>query len=96
MEGGYFENAQNYPNVSVIGTYKILNSPILPAIIYIQYGKGHVILSGVHFEYNGSLLDQHNPYLQKIIPKLAQSNHTSEFLRKIIFKKMNLKNSWQT
>jgi biotin--protein ligase len=54
FEGGaYFKDAEHFSNVSVIGTYQEKN---LPAIIYIKHGAGHVILSGVHFEYDTELL----------------------------------------
>lgn len=68
--GGYFKNAQQYPNTQVIAAYANHS----PAIIYIQYGKGSVLLSGVHFEYNPDLLDATNKYTKEILPKLNNGN----------------------
>lgn len=84
--GGYFENAADYKNVSVLGYYK----DHLPAIIYISYGKGNVILSGVHFEYDTSLFDLNNPYLSKISPDLKRADATRKVLIKEILKKLGL------
>lgn len=69
--GGYFEYAESKPHTKVIGTY----ANHLPAIVSIQYQKGSVVLSGVHFEYDASLLDSEDKFLNKIIGELAQSNN---------------------
>jgi len=69
--GGYFENAEKIPGVLVLGWYQ----QKVPAIIYIPYQKGNVILSGVHFEYDGALLNQKDPYLMPLLPLLKKSNH---------------------
>jgi len=74
--GGYFKNAEQYPNTKVIGTYE--ND--LPAIILIDYGKGKVLLSGVHFEYDPSLLNSQDPYIQKTIAPLHEGNHSRKAL----------------
>lgn len=66
--GCYFEEADSYPNVSVLGWYQDKEAHKLPAIIKIQVGKGRAILSGVHFEYDPALLDKQDPHLQAIIP----------------------------
>lgn len=84
--GGYFKNAASYSDVNIIGYYK--NS--LPAIVHIPFGKGNVILSGVHFEYNPSLLDTQDPYIKKICPDLKRSDATRRILAKAIFKKLGL------
>lgn len=69
--GGYFEDADQFNNTTVIGSYTNQQ----PAIIAIKYGEGHVVLSGVHFEYDATLLDSNDPFLIKIIPELKASNH---------------------
>ncbi len=76
--GGFFHHAEAYPNTQVIGTYD--NN--LPAIIFIHYGKGKVLLSGVHFEYDPFLLDTQDPYIQKILKPLRKDNT----VRKVLFK----------
>lgn len=67
--GGYFEHTEKMPLTHVIGRY----TNQLPAIIAIRYGQGHVVLSGVHFEYDPTLLDDTDPFLKKIIPQLKHS-----------------------
>lgn len=74
--GGFFENAEKYSNTEVIGTYD--NN--FPAIIFINYGKGKVLLSGVHFEYDPFLLNSKDRHLQKIIAPLQKSNALREIL----------------
>lgn len=64
--GGYFENAAACPNTQVIASYQ--NG--LPAVIKTPYGKGNVLLSGVHFEYDPYTLDSTDPYLKQILPDL--------------------------
>jgi glutamine amidotransferase-like uncharacterized protein len=76
--GGFFENAEQYPNAKVIGTYD--NN--LPAIILINYGKGKVLLSGVHFEYDPFLLNSKDQHIQKIIEPLREGNESREVLFK--------------
>ena len=78
--GGFFENAEKYPNTSIVGTY----DNDLPAIILIHYGKGKVLLSGVHFEYDPALLNQNDEYIKKIIDPLRKANNT----RKILFNQL--------
>jgi glutamine amidotransferase-like uncharacterized protein len=78
--GGFFQNAAQYPNTTILGTYD--NG--LPAIILINHGKGKVLLSGVHFEYTPSLLDANDSHIQKIIQPLRQNNPS----RKQLFKNL--------
>lgn len=68
--GGYFENADHFNNTRIIGTYK--NK--FPAIIKINYGKGKVLLSGVHFEYNPFLLKESDLNLKQDLIKLKTYN----------------------
>ncbi|MDF2577204.1 MAG: biotin-protein ligase [Chlamydiales bacterium] len=66
--GGFFENVESFSNTKVIATYE--NE--LPSIIAMTCGKGKVVLSGVHFEYNPLLLDSNDAYIQKILMPLIQ------------------------
>lgn len=84
--GGYFEHANTIKNSTVIGFYKNQQ----PAIISIHYGQGHVVLSGVHFEYDAALLDAQDPYLEKIIPELQSSNQNRLILVNEILKELHL------
>jgi len=78
--GCYFENAESYDGVTVMGRYQ----SGLPAVIKIIFGKGEVILSGVHFEYEPGLLDINDEYLQVIIPDLIKDNSKRDELAKNI------------
>lgn len=91
--GGYFEKVENYPNIFVIGYYQLDHKKNLPAILHINYGQGNVILSGVHFEYDSSLLDTNDIYLKKIIPNLKHSDLTRKKLIKEILKRLGLESN---
>lgn len=55
--GCFFENAEKYSHVEVIARFEDLkNQPA--AIIACQIGKGQALLSGVHFEYSPSFLQE--------------------------------------
>jgi glutamine amidotransferase-like uncharacterized protein len=75
--GGYFNNAQSYSNIKIVGTYEVNN---LAAIIAIEQQKGKVILSGVHFEVDPNMLDSPNKYLDQIAPELIADNDKREEL----------------
>jgi glutamine amidotransferase-like uncharacterized protein len=67
--GGFFENAEKLPEVSIIAQYK-MEAENLPAIIHTSYGKGNVVLSSPHFEFCPDLLNINDVHLAKIIPAL--------------------------
>ena len=69
--GGHFINPMQYPNTKVLAIYKDLPSQPVAAV-ECSVGKGKAILSGVHFEYDPSLLDDTDPYLKEIIPILKK------------------------
>ncbi|MDF1827595.1 MAG: BPL-N domain-containing protein [Legionellaceae bacterium] len=87
--GGYFEHADTIKNTRVLGYYANQK----PAIISINYAQGHVVLSGVHIEYDSALLDAHNPYLAKLIPELQASNQQRLILLNEVFKQLHLSTS---
>jgi biotin--protein ligase len=75
--GGYFLGADNIAGVSVIGWYAPdgLNvTEPLPAIVSFSYGKGKVVLSGVHFEYNPETMDASDGDLTDIIAALNEED----------------------
>lgn len=74
--GPHFENSPNTntSEVEVIGNYKFPSLPSWQAILKIKYGKGKVLLSGVHFEYNPDNMDSDDPYCKIIIPLLEETN----------------------
>lgn len=85
--GGFFENAERYLNTKVIGTY----DNKLPAIILINYGKGKVLLSGVHFEYDPSLLNSNDQHIKKMIEPLHKDNASREVLFDHLIKLIGVK-----
>lgn len=87
--GGYFEHADTFKNTSVLGYYANQK----PAIISINYAQGHVVLSGVHFEYDPALLDFHNPFLVKLIPELTLANQQRLVLVNEVIKQLHLNTS---
>ena len=87
--GGYFEDADKLKDTTVMGYYTNQK----PAIIYIKHGKGHVVLSGVHFEYDAALLDSKDPFLMKIIPQLKASNKNRLVLINEVLKQLHLNTS---
>jgi biotin--protein ligase len=74
--GGFFENAEKFSNTKIIANYN--NN--LPAIIFIKYGKGKAVLSGVHFEYNPASLDREDAYIKQIIYQLNKFNTSRKVL----------------
>lgn len=78
--GGTFENAEHYPNTTVIANYEQGK----PAIIRINCGQGIVILSAVHFEYDPYHLDREDLHLNKILSCLENSNERRNVLFKTI------------
>ncbi|MCH9621722.1 MAG: hypothetical protein S4CHLAM20_11480 [Chlamydiia bacterium] len=74
--GGFFEDAYEFENTKILATYE--ND--LAAIIHIQCGKGNVVLSSVHFEYNPDLLNQKEPLYKNIIPLLKKYNWQRDIL----------------
>tara|TARA_R110002126_G_scaffold17798_2_gene68889 strand:- start:63818 stop:64645 length:828 start_codon:yes stop_codon:yes gene_type:complete len=84
--GGYFEHADTFKNTSVLGYYANQK----PAIILINYGQGHVALSGVHIEYDAALLDSNNPFLAKLIPELTSANQQRLILLNEVLKQLHL------
>ncbi len=83
-DGGIYFNggcAFDAPAEDVIGRYLDLpGAP--PAILQRQIGKGQVILSGVHLEYQRELLNGDDPYLLPLLPSL----HASEPFRRALLR----------
>lgn len=89
--GPYFLDAENYKGVKVIGYYQIdSQKKSLPAILKIEYGKGSVVLSGVHVEYPLALLNEEDPYIRCILTDLEKSETTRQELLTMLFRELNL------
>ena len=81
--GPYFEEISQ-EGMSVLAWYEF-DSKKLPAILYIKYGQGNVILSGVHFEYIPNDKDIRDENLKNIIPILDSDNYKRNIcIRKIL------------
>lgn len=87
--GGAFQANPLPKNITVIARYRDL--PQQPAaIIMAQVGKGVAILSGTHFEYDYTRLDQDDRYLKPIIATLRQHENERQKLLKSIFNRLQL------
>ena len=91
------EMTTSSPNYKVLATYAAPNEYFskfvtvggatkkgpLSAIIANQYGRGRVVLSGVHFEASSNLLKKHyeaDPYIESLQPHIASSDTAREKL----------------
>jgi biotin--protein ligase len=87
--GGLFVGAKSMPGIKVLATYNDLLGDEA-AIIECIIGKGKVILSGVHFEFDPFLLEEADPHLKDKIPLLRESNENRLELVRIIMRKLNI------
>ena len=71
--GGIFVNADHAPKTTVLAQYNATNEP---AIIHVAKGRGSVVLSSPHFEYDPVLLDYTDSWVQQMLPVLW-ANQTS-------------------
>lgn len=90
--GPYFKHANEYETVSLLGHYNETALENKPALLYVPIGKGHVVLSSFHFEYDPHTLDPKDEHLRNVLPRLKEPIH--EFKRKqlalAILKKLGL------
>jgi len=84
--GGYFVDALEKTGVSVLASYNLEIK--LPAIIKCRIGLGIAILSGVHFEFDPTILDTKDTHLQSIIPELIASNNCRVLILKNLLKSL--------
>ncbi len=86
--GSHFEDKENSPHVEVLAKYCVKDLENCSAIVKMKYGKGVVILSGVHFEFAPELLNPEDPHLQIIIPELKKNNAARKNLVRNIFEQL--------
>lgn len=93
--GPFFQDAHQYPGTRVLAWYEDNRHEQnhLPAVLEIHFGKGTVILSGVHPEYDPFTLDPNDTYLQKILPILKQSDHHRKYFFKHLLQILGIKSS---
>ncbi len=89
--GGYFYNADSYTNVKVLAYYHIeKDDNYLPALVEINYNKGKVILSGVHFECSSKLLDANDTYKAELLPMLEKEEENRIKFNILILKRLGI------
>jgi glutamine amidotransferase-like uncharacterized protein len=86
--GGYFVDAKTKKQTNILASYDVEEE--FAAIVECQIGRGKVILSGVHFEYDPFLLDDTDDYLQQIIPSLKNENGKRIQLLQHLLERLNL------
>ena len=85
--GCYFKGHSDGDGVEVLANYTELpGNP--PAILFISVQKGHVVLSGVHPEYVSAALDDKDPLLGSIIPKLRDEERSGRSLCADLFSRI--------
>lgn len=87
--GCVFVDAHQYPNVEVLATYCDLKDDPA-AIVSCTYGKGRALLSGVHVEWDSSLLNRESPHLKKLIPSLEKGNARRRELFRDMLTRLNI------
>ena len=107
LNGGcYFEEqlVDENNNHEIIGRYdEANNDPDLieginekPALVALSLGKGSILLSGVHFEFDADKLDLDNQNIKaNVYPKLKANEidsklHSNQFLIRYLFNKVFL------
>jgi glutamine amidotransferase-like uncharacterized protein len=90
--GPYFKDPENFKNVEVLGAYQLPKKKMLPAILYIKFGKGNVILSGVHFEHDPTYFDKNDIHLAKLVSDLEKDSAGRKALITKIFELLKLQN----
>ena len=85
--GGYFKNAQKLKNIKILARYQDNEA----AIVCTRYGKGKVLLSAIHFEYNPSIIDSNDRDLQMVLSHLQCDSTKRELLNKNLLQDFNIK-----
>lgn len=86
--GGYFLDAHHMADTAVLAHYSIGED--YPAIIECKVGRGVVILSAAHFEYDPFLLNPQDAYLQELLPELQKGDEKRKALASHLCKRLKL------
>ncbi|KAF9376953.1 biotin holocarboxylase synthetase [Podila verticillata] len=102
--GGYFVNAETFPDTEVLAWYTDNNGPesVSPhgstgakaAMIACKVGQGLALLTGVHPEYDASHLDAGNPEygpLPNVVSRLLEQDKERVLLLRSLLTKLGLK-----
>ncbi len=87
--GPYFLENNDKENFE-IATYQNKKHKGLKAILGINFGKGRVVLSAVHFEYSANVIDKNDDYLKPIYTKLVKHENERIILIQEILKFLHL------
>lgn len=83
--GPFFDSVEK--KCKIIAYYKLKSGQKLPAIIQKQYGKGQVIILGVHFEYNLENIENILSHMKSSL-KLQKEIKLKENERQMFFNKI--------
>lgn len=88
--GCTFLEAGKVCNLQIIGHYQLNDGKKLSAIVHIKQGRGYVILSGVHFEFDPETMDANDSHLSTVIPEIQRTNFERLNLAKQLLNLLNL------
>lgn len=88
--GGHFVKANAYSQVTVLATY-LSTTPPKAVVIEIVVGKGRVILSGVHCEFDPELFDRNDPFLVSVQKKLMPEDQNRQALMSHLLERLEIK-----
>ncbi|KAF9362699.1 biotin holocarboxylase synthetase [Mortierella sp. NVP85] len=104
--GGYFVDAEQYPNTQILGWYSPKNgggasggaggedAKPKAVIVVCQVGQGQALLTGVHPEYDPAHLDAGNPEygpLPNVVTRLVETGRPRVLLLRSLISKLGLK-----
>lgn len=92
--GSYFKDADTYNSVKVLG--RLDDHDNQAAVISILYGKGKVILSGIHFEYNPEVDDMGDQHVDSVRSILSKYKKERYMIFRDMIRKLGLKNNEST
>lgn len=90
--GCFFSLPKQHPNVKILSRYiEIEKTP--PAIISTSFGRGRVLLSGVHLEYSTLHFSPSNSDLERVYPLLKKDEEHRKKIFRELLTQLNLKTS---
>ena len=91
--GCHFEGRPiQFDGVTVLARYDAPHTEChhKPAIIFLPYGQGRVVLSGVHFEYMPELLSDNDDDLKNLKAQMYAHKKTLETLQRYLFNRLGI------
>lgn len=87
--GGYFADLEKFPEVKTLGYYTGEGQG-LPAVVEFLVGKGKVILTAFHIEFDPIKMNSEDEFLAPIIPDLQAGNPQRKLLCREVFQKLGM------